>query len=228
LWIFVFLPKRGVVWYDWDIRFYGTPMILSDKDIIDYIKRGRITVSPSPDLHEQVGPCSLDLHLGNVFKVFKPSQYPYLDLNRNINFESIMEDIEIAEDGGPFILQPKDFVLAITKEEFTLPDDLMARLDGRSSLGRLGIVVHSTAARFDPGWDGRAVMELGNLGIMPVVLYTGMRICALTFETLSSPSQYPYGKRKSHKYTRQETPQASKITREFGMKKRGGKRTRRQ
>ncbi|MDZ4231952.1 MAG: dCTP deaminase, partial [Candidatus Pacearchaeota archaeon] len=114
-----------------------------------------------------------------------------------------------------FILQPKGFVLAVTREAFTLPDDIMGRLDGRSSLGRLGIVVHSTAARFDPGWKGKAVMELGNLGIMPVVLYSGMRIAALTFETLSSPSEVPYGKKESHKYSSQDSPQASKIDKEI-------------
>ena len=189
-------------------------MILSDKDIKKYIQEGKIKVEPQPDFAEQLGPCTLDLHLGNNFKIFKPSQYPYLDLKRNINFEELMEEIQI-EDGAPFILQPKDFILATTKEEFTLPDDIMARLDGRSSLGRLGIVVHSTAARFDPGWQGKAVMELGNLGIMPVVLYSGMRICALTFETLSNPCEINYLKKKGQKYGGQGMPRASKITEEF-------------
>lgn len=189
-------------------------MILSDQDIKKYFQEGRIQMYPAPNFEEQLGPCSLDLHLGNVFKVFKPSQYPYLDLKRPVDIENIMEEIIISED-GPFILQPKDFVLAVTKENFTLPNDLMARLDGRSSLGRLGVVVHSTAARFDPGWSGKAVMELGNLGIMPVVIYTDMRICALTFETLSSPAQESYSKSAKRKYAKQEKPQASKINREF-------------
>lgn len=190
-------------------------MILSDKDIKVAIQQGRIQVYPAPNYEEQLGPCSLDLHLGNVFKVFKSSQYPYLDLKRPINMEDVMEEIVTGEDGSPFILQPKDFVLAVTKESFTLPADLMARLDGRSSLGRLGMVVHSTAARFDPGWSGKAVMELGNLGIMPVVIYTGMRICALTFETLSSPAEESYSKSGKRKYAGQEKPQASKINKEF-------------
>ncbi len=189
-------------------------MILSDSDIKKYIKEGKIKIEPEPNFDEQLGPCSLDLRLGNTFKVFKPSQYPYLDLKRNIHFEELMEDVKI-EDDAPFILQPKDFILATTIEEFTLPDDLMARLDGRSSLGRLGVIVHSTAARFDPGWQGRAVMELGNLGVMPVVLYSGMRICALTFETLSSPCETIYLKKKGQKYGGQTTPRASRITEEF-------------
>jgi dCTP deaminase len=190
-------------------------MILSDKDIKAAIQEGRVQVYPAPNYEEQLGPCSLDLHLGNTFKVFRQSQYPYIDLKRKIDLEEVMEEIQVAEDGGPFILQPKDFVLAITKELFTLPNDIMGRLDGRSSLGRLGLVVHSTAARFDPGWSGKAVMELGNMGIMPVVLYVGMRVCALTFETLSSPSETPYGKKETHKYASQEKPQASKIGKEF-------------
>lgn len=190
-------------------------MILSDQDIKKIIQEGRVQVYPAPNFEEQLGPCSLDLHLGNVFKVFKPSQYPYIDLKRPVNIEDVMEEIVTSDNESPFILQPKDFVLAVTKESFTLPNDLMGRLDGRSSLGRLGLVVHSTAARFDPGWSGKAVMELGNMGIMPVVLYTGMRVCALTFEMLSSPSQNPYGSKSTHKYASQEKPQASKINKEF-------------
>jgi len=192
-------------------------MILSDKDIKRYIEEGKIKINPQPNFEEQLGPCSLDLHLGNIFKTFKSSQYPYLDLKRNVNFEELMEETHI-EDGAPFILQPKDFLLAITREEFTLSNDMMARLDGRSSLGRLGVVVHSTAARFDPGWQGKAVMELGNLGVMPIALYPGMRICALTFETLSSPCETIYLKKKGQKYGGQDTAQASKITEEFNNK----------
>ncbi|MCZ2845793.1 MAG: dCTP deaminase [Candidatus Bathyarchaeota archaeon] len=189
-------------------------MILSDKDIKKYIKAGKIKIRPKPDFKKQLGPCSIDLRLGNAFKTFKPSQYPYLDLKRSTDFEGLMERVQIRE-GSPFILQPKDFILATTKEEFSLDNDLMARLDGRSSLGRLGLVVHSTAARFDPGWQGKAVMELGNLGIMPVVLYSGMRICSLTFETLSSPCEVPYLKKKGQKYGKQRAPQASKINKDL-------------
>lgn len=188
-------------------------MILSDRDIKKYLKEKRIKIIPEPNFEEQLGPCSLDLHLGNVFKSFKPTQYPYLDLKRNSDFEKLMEEIKI-EDGAPFILQPKEFVIAVTKEEIILPDDIMGRLDGRSSLGRLGLVVHITAARFDPGWKGRAVMELGNLGIMPIILYSGMRICAMTFETLSTSVETPYIKQKDHKYANQKSASASKLNKE--------------
>ena len=189
-------------------------MILSDRDIKQTISEGRIVVNPPPNFEKQLGPCSLDLHLGNVMKAFKSSPYPYLDLKRKVDTEELMDEIIVSE-GDPFVLQPGAFVLAVTKETFKLPDDIMGRLDGRSSLGRLGIVVHSTAARFDPGWNGKAVMELGNLGPMPVILYEGMRVCALTFETLSSPAETPYGKKATDKYASQEKPQASKINEEF-------------
>lgn len=188
-------------------------MILSDRDIKKYIKEGKIKIIPEPNFEEQLGPCSLDLHLGDCFKVFRPSCYPYLDIKRKIDFGSTMEEINI-KDGAPFIVQAKEFVLAVTKENIILPDDIMGRLDGRSSLGRLGLVVHSTAARFDPGWDGKAVMELGNMGITPIILYVGMRICAMTFETVSSPVETPYIKHKDHKYAGQKNSTASKINQE--------------
>ena len=194
-------------------------MILSDRDIKKYLKLGKIKVKPNPVFKNQLGPCSLDLHLGNVFKTFKPSQYPYLDIKRKIDFEEFMEEIKI-EDRAPFILQPKSFVLTTTKEEFSIDNTLMARLDGRSSLARLGVVIQLTAARFDPGWQGKAVMELGNMGTMPVVLYAGVtRICALTFETLSSPAEIPYLKQKDHKYAKPKSPQASKLNQEIKTRK---------
>lgn len=193
-------------------------MILSDRDIKNYIQKGKIKVSPAPNFDEQLGPCSLDLRLGNSFKVFKPSRYPYIDLKRPFEVECIMEDIAIADD-SPFILQPGEFILAVTMEDVFIDNDLMARLDGRSSLGRLGVVVHSTAARFDPGWNGKPVMELGNLGVMPVVLYSGMRVCSLTFETLSSFCEKSYQDKKNAKYAKQETAIASKISEEFQEKK---------
>jgi dCTP deaminase len=188
-------------------------MILSDREIKKYLKDGIIKIIPEPNFEEQLGPCSLDLKLGNNFKTFKPTQYPYLDTKRKIDFEKVMEEIVI-EDGAPFILQPREFVIAVTKENIVLPPEIMGRLDGRSSLGRLGLVVHSTAARFDPGWNGKAVMEIGNLGIMPIILYAGMRICAMTFETLSSPSETPYAKQKDHKYAGQNDVTASKLNEE--------------
>lgn len=189
-------------------------MVLSDKDIKKYIEKGKIEITPEPNFEKQLGPCSLDLHLGKVVKVFKHAEYPFIDLRDNgTPIEKIMKSIRISSQ-KPLILRPRDFILAVTKENIKLAPDVMARLDGRSSLGRLGLVVHSTAARFDPGWEGKAIMEIGNLGVIPIALYADIRICALTFEILSSPSEVPYTKQKDHKYAGQQTPQASKIDKE--------------
>lgn len=194
-------------------------MILSDRDIKKYIRQGKIQIKPKPNFKEQLGPCSLDLHLGNVFRVFNHTEYPFIDLkNPQFPIEKMMTELKLTENKS-FILRPGDFVLAVTREEIILPSDIMARLDGRSSLGRLGLVVHSTAARFDPGWVGKAVMEIGNLGAIPIALYPGLRICALTFEELSSPAQTPYLKKKSRKYAGQKTPLASRISQEIKKKK---------
>jgi len=192
-------------------------MILSDTDIKKSISQGTIKINPSPDFEEQLGPCSLDLHLGNSFKIFKVSRYPFIDLKNGVNVDEMMEEVVI-KDGGSFIIQPHDFVIAVTKEEITLPSNIMGRLDGRSSLARLGLVIHVTAARFDPGWRGRAVMELGNLGTVPIVLYSGMRICAMTFESISSSSEVPYLEQADHKYADQSGATASKILEEPGLK----------
>lgn len=189
-------------------------MTLSDRDIKKYIKEKKIKIKPKPDFKKQLGPCSLDLHLGSRFKVFKHNKHIYLDLKSKIPIEQLMAEVFVPKNQA-FILQPQDFVLGVTQESIELSADLMARLDGRSSLGRLGVVVHSTAARFDPGWRGKAVMEIGNLGKMPVALYPGMRICAFTFELLSSPSDSPYFKSRDKKYLHQKTPKASDLSLEF-------------
>ena len=189
-------------------------MILSDRDIKVYIDSGKIKITPTPDLDEQLGSCSIDFHLGNTFKIFNHSKYPYID-PRNASLSSeIMKDIVVSGDEA-FIMRPGEFCLATTVENLEISDDLLGRLEGRSSLGRLGIIVHSTAARFDPGWKGKPVMELGNIGVMPVALYPGMRICSFTFEQVSSPVERPYAKRKSSKYVGQTSPLASRIGQEM-------------
>lgn len=191
----------------------GSFMILSDRDIKKFLKTGVIKIHPSIDPKVQLGSCSIDLRLGHTFRVFNHSRYPYIDpYDRKLSGE-MTNEIEISE-GEPFILQPADFVLATTIESIELPNDLLARLEGRSSLGRLGIVVHSTASVFEPGWKGKVVMEMGNMGRMPVALYPGMRICALTFEQLSTPVDIPYNKKASAKYVNQKSPLASKIAEE--------------
>lgn len=188
-------------------------MVLSDRDIKKYLKVGKIKIVPSPDLANQLGSCSVDLRLGDTFRIFDHSRFPYFD-PQDKKFSGEVTRIVKVVKNEPFILQPGDFVLAMTIESLRLPDDLLARLEGRSSLGRLGIVVHSTASVFEPGWRGRVVMEMGNMGRMPVALYPGMRICALTFETLSSPVEVPYYRKKSAKYIDQDAPEPSKISQE--------------
>lgn len=184
-------------------------MVLSDRDIKKALAIGRIKISPKPDLKTQLGSCSVDLRLGKKFRIFNHSKLAFID-PYNLKADGMMTEVTV-KNNEPFILQPGDFVLATTIEKLTLPDDLLGRLEGRSSLGRLGIVVHSTASVFDAGWRGMIVMELGNLGRMPVALYPGMRVCALTFEELTSPAETPYYKKKSAKYIGQNKPEASRI-----------------
>jgi len=186
-------------------------MVLSDKDIKSFVKKGIIRVTPKPNFSIQLGSCSLDLRLGDDFRVFEHSKNAYLDPTKKDYTNEVTRQVKIKK-GESFIMQPGDFVLAVTMERIKIPDDLLGRLEGRSSLGRLGIVVHSTASVFDPGWDGQCVLGLGNLGRMPVSLYPGMRICAMTFEQLSTPSTNPYTKKKLAKYKFQNGPQESRYS----------------
>ena len=187
-------------------------MVLSDVDIRRYIERGKIRIVPEL-LPEQFGSCSVDFRLGAEFSVFEHSRHPYIDVRDKNAIQGLMRTVNVPE-GDPFILQPREFALAITEETLELDDDILGRLEGRSSLGRVGIIVHGTAGLFDPGWRGKATLELSNLGIMPVALYPGMRICSFTFEQLSSPVAVPYYKKASNKYAGQMQPLASKLTSE--------------
>lgn len=188
-------------------------MVLSDRDIKKALVDGAIKIDPAPDLATQLGSCSIDLRLGNVFRVFEHSKKPYIDPAKKDFSNEITSEITLQE-GEQFIMQPGDFVLAVTLERLTLPVDMMGRLEGRSSLGRLGIVVHSTASTFDPGWDGKCVLELGNLGRMAVALTVGMRICAMAFEELTSAAEVPYSQKTHAKYKIQEGPNESRIYKE--------------
>lgn len=185
-------------------------MVLSDRDLKKALANGDIVIKPAIDEKTQLGSCSLDLRLGNVFRVFEHSKNPYIDPSKKDYSNEITREI-IVKKGESFIMQPGDFVLAATFESITIAPDLLGRLEGRSSLGRLGIVVHSTASVFEPGWDGNAVLELGNLGRMAVALTPGMRICAMSFEQLTSSAEVPYNKKKAAKYKIQHGPQESRI-----------------
>lgn len=188
-------------------------MILSDHDIKKALKKRRIVITPKPDIGVQLGSCSIDLRLGDTFRVFDHSRFPFIDPNKK-DFSNEITKVVKVKKNMPFIMQPGDFVLAVTLENVKIPTDLMGRLEGRSSLGRLGLVVHSTASTFDAGWDGKPVLELGNLGRMAIQLTPGMRICAMTFEELSSPADVPYVSKKYAKYKFQQQPEESRIHQE--------------
>ena len=155
----------------------------------------------------------MDLRLGRSFRIFEQGKVAFIDPYDEKQSNQVTKLMEV-KNREPFILHPNDFVLATTIETLSLPDDILARLEGRSSLGRMGIVVHSTASIFEPGWKGMVVMELGNLGRMPVALYPGMRICALTFEKLTSAVDVPYNKKRGAKYFGQKSPEASRMNSE--------------
>lgn len=180
-------------------------MILSDRDIKKALLEKRIIISPDPDFKTQLGSCLIDLRLGNQFRVYNQSSVAVLD-SRDISQVDKITTVQSVEDEGTFVLHPGEFVLGITKEHIEMPDDLTGRLEGRSSIGRLGVVVHSTAANIECGFRGRIVLELANMGRIPVKLYPGMRICSISFETLTSPAEVPYYKKKSAKYVDQKNP----------------------
>jgi dCTP deaminase len=119
------------------------------------------------------------------------------------------------KDDEPIVIQPNQFILAITMEQVYLPDDITARIDGRSSLGRLGVIIHSTAGHIDPGYQGRITLEMSNIGNLPILLYPGVRICQLVFQRLSEPSQVPYYKKKTAKYVGTTSPGESKAHKDF-------------
>ena len=188
-------------------------MVLSDRDIRKALESGRIVIDPFPDLDRQLGSISVDFRLGNTFMVFEHSRFSYIDPRHPQSIGDAMRTI-VVEDDEPFIMQPGDFALASTMESLELADDLLGRLEGRSSIARLGITVHSTAALFEPGWVGTATMELSNLGRMAVALYPGMRICAFSFEPVSTPVSTPYRLKKNNKYAGQRDPRASQLSEE--------------
>jgi len=189
-------------------------MVLSDRDIRNAIVQGRIIIKPNPNYASHLGSCSLDLQLGNTYRVFNHSKIPFIDPRNAKTLHDVTTEIQVT-DKESFTLHPNEFILAITREYIQMPDDLMGRLEGRSSIGRLGVVVHSTAATIDAGFRGNITLELANMGRIPVMLYPGMRICSLSFEELTSRAQVPYFKKKSAKYIGQKKPEESRIPTEI-------------
>ncbi|MFA5754861.1 MAG: dCTP deaminase [Candidatus Paceibacterota bacterium] len=188
-------------------------MILSDREIKKFIEEGKIGITPNPNFDDQLGSASLDLRLGDEFAIFEHTKKPFIDTRDPESFNGMTRTVKIT-DAEPFVFHPGEFVLGVTMEEVFLPDDIAARIDGRSSLGRLGIVIHSTAGHIDPGFKGKIVLEMENIGMIPVLLYSKTRICQLVFETLTSPTTNPYYKKKNAKYVGAQHPQESKLEKE--------------
>ncbi|MCP5419822.1 MAG: dCTP deaminase [Gammaproteobacteria bacterium] len=190
-------------------------MRLCDQDIEACLESGKIRIEPRPPAN-RINGVSVDLRLGSRFRVFNDHAAPYIDLsgpseevNKAIN-RIMGKEIHIAPENA-FFLHPGELALAVTAEAVTLPDDLVGWLDGRSSLARLGLMVHVTAHRIDPGWSGAIVLECYNSGKLPLALRPGMTICAINFETLSNPAARPYNKRSGAKYRGQSGPLPSRI-----------------
>ncbi|MFT5161869.1 MAG: dCTP deaminase [Alteromonadaceae bacterium] len=191
-------------------------MRLCDTDIIKYIDEGVIGVEPSP-AEEMISGVTLDIRLGNKFRVFNDHKAPFVDLSGpkedvDAAMQQIMSDEIWIEDGEAFFLHPGELALAITYECITLPANIVGWLDGRSSLARLGLMVHVTAHRIDPGWSGNIVLEFYNSGKLPLALRPKMKIGALNFELMSGPAKNPYNLKKGAKYRDQTGAVASKIS----------------
>ncbi len=190
-------------------------MRLCDRDIKKHLALGDIKIVPAID-EEQISGLTVDVRLGNKFRVFEDHQAPYIDLSGakadvQAALDTVMSDeIVIAEDKA-FFLHPGELAIAVTHESITLPSNMVGWLDGRSSLARLGLMVHVTAHRIDPGWSGNIVLEFFNSGKLPLALKPKMKIGALSFELLSGHAEKPYNSRNDAKYRDQSGAVASRI-----------------
>ncbi|WP_380277455.1 dCTP deaminase [Kitasatospora purpeofusca] len=181
-------------------------MLLSDKDIRAEIDNGRVVIDPFDPA--MVQPSSIDVRLDRFFRVFENHRYPHIDPSEE---QPDLTRLVEPEGDEAFILHPGEFVLASTYEVITLPDDVASRLEGKSSLGRLGLLTHSTAGFIDPGFSGHVTLELSNVATLPIKLYPGMKIGQLCLFRLSSPSEHPYGsQRYGSRYQGQRGPTPSR------------------
>ena len=186
-------------------------MVLSDKTIKEYLGNGKILIDPIDQ--NDIQPASVDLHIDKGILIFKNSAEPCIDLRKEL--PNLTESIEIKK-GEPFMLHPGEFVLASTIERVKLSDNVVGRLEGKSSLGRVGLLIHSTGGYVDPGWDGQLTLELTNVAKLPITLYYGMRIGQISFLDLSTSAENPYGSSKlSSRYQGQKDATASKIHLDF-------------
>lgn len=186
-------------------------MLLSDRDIRAEINDQRIVLEPWDE--SMVQPSSVDVRLDRLFRLFDNHKYPHIDPAQDQPDLTRLVEVEADE---PFVLHPGEFVLGATYEVVTLPDDIAARLEGKSSLGRLGLLTHSTAGFIDPGFSGHVTLELSNVATLPITLWPGMKIGQLCFFRLSSPAEHPYGsERYGSRYQGQRGPTASRSAANF-------------
>jgi len=192
-------------------------MILSDADIRRRLTDGELVVEPLADPELQIQPASVDLRLGREFLEFRRTNISCIHPDSEREVDEYVEETRV-EEGGEFILHPGDFVLGTTKERIEVPPDLLGTVQGRSSLGRLAVVIHATAGIVDPGYRGQITLELSNLGTAPVALRPDMRISQVIFTELKTAAEEPYGSDRGSKYQDQAGPQASRIRsdEEFG------------
>jgi dCTP deaminase len=189
----------------------ATMAVLSDRDIRAAMQAGRIRIDPYDATCLQ--PSSVDLHLDSDFRVFRNNRYPYIDVRAE---QPDLTELVSIDGDEPFILHPTEFVLGQTLEWVELPDDLVGRIEGKSSLGRLGLLIHSTAGYVDPGFKGNLTLELSNVANLPIALYRGMKIGQISFFKMTSPVERPYGSRElGSKYQGQSTPTPSQFYRNF-------------
>jgi dCTP deaminase len=185
-------------------------MILSDRDIRARLAAGDLKIDPILDEPVQIQPASVDLRLSAEFIVYKPGEIACLDPRRPESLGVATERIVVVE-GEAFTLHPGDFVLGSTVEVVAIPDDLVGQVDGRSSVGRLAVVVHATAGLIDPGFQGQITLELSNIGRIPVRLYPGVRIAQIVLHQMTSPAERPYGRDRGSSYYAQSGPQISRL-----------------
>lgn len=182
-------------------------MVLSDQTIKDEIARGGIVVRPFNE--DDVQPASIDLHLDAQLRVFRNYSEPFVDLNKDL---PDLTEIEEIDTSAPFILHPGEFVLGNTLEHIELGANVVARLEGKSSLGRIGLLIHSTAGFVDPGWQGTLTLELSNVSRLPLTLYRGMPIGQISFQYLTTEAERPYGSAGLRsRYQGQSGPTATRI-----------------
>lgn len=187
-------------------------MILSDRSIREALADKRIEIDPLDE--RDIQPSSVDLHLDRYFRVFLNHTMRVIDVKEDQ--EELTQLVEIRED-EPFVLHPGEFVLGSTLERVKLPDDLVARLEGKSSLGRLGLLIHSTAGFVDAGWDGQLTLELSNVANLPITLYPGMKIGQISFLQMTTAADNPYGSTEiGSKYQHQVGPRPSRYFENFG------------